>query len=1038
MRRFLTVPATVTLLLLLGCDVPGSEPDDSVPKDPSPPSSPSNQTPASPVGTVRPFPTEPVERELAGAEAHGYEIELNAGDYLHAVIDQRGIDVEVRVLDPHGETVLTLDTATPHGGTRGPEELHYVAERSGVHVVLVRPWDPRKPGRYEIRRVHQRRAAPEDRLRAEAARLFSEAQSLWLGSDDEIERAIELLHRSRKLWQRLGENRRRALAEYSLGVAHLKLEQRRDAEPWLESAIPDLESAGEHWFTATALHELAHSRFELGETSRVLDLYSQALPLREQAGDVYGEALTLHNLGYVYHALGRFREALDHYERALVLYAQLESHQQRAQTLHNRGRLLARLGRSAEAQMDLEAALSLRRDLGRLGDLAATLDALGRLHAQQDNTSGALSYLERARQLREKVEDREGVAITWRSLGTIHRQRGDLAAAHSAYQRSFQLLETLDEPRQLARTQRDMGVLELERSQSKEALVLLQAALDHFRTARDVHGEMDGLAGLARAYRQLDRLEEARKQSQKVLRHLEMLETEPETYTLRSSYLATQQKHCDFHVSLLMEAGDASGAFEASERCRARALLTLLRDTGAERYLDADPIDVERELELSRTIRGLETHRLELLELEAAASPERIANLEREVRRLLAERTRLRARLSVRDPRRTSLTKPPVRTLDEIHEMLDRSQALLLDYRLGAPRSFVWAVTGDQLRTYVLPSREEIESLVRQAHDLLSTGHRRSAEGRIRQLLGDLGSILLAPASDLLDETRTVVIVGDGLLPLVPFAALPLAGRPLVDTHELRHVPSMSTLAVLEERSPSGFPAGLLAVLADPVFSRDDPRIHPEPGEPARVATVDSASTVRGARLTRLVHSGREAERIVRRVPASQRFSATGFDARRDLVTGGRLDGFKILHFATHARIDSEQPDLSHLVFSRWTRTGEPVDGLLFSHELFGLELPADLVVLSACDTALGRQVRGEGLVGLTQGFFHAGASRVLASLWPVEDEATTELMDRFYEHLLDEGAPPALALRRAQLDIKKEPRWEAPYFWAGFHLQGR
>ncbi len=109
----------------------------------------------------------------------------------------------------------------------------------------------------------------------------------------------------------------------------------------------------------------------------------------------------------------------------------------------------------------------------------------------------------------------------------------------------------------------------------------------------------------------------------------------------------------------------------------------------------------------------------------------------------------------------------------------------------------------------------------------------------------------------------------------------------------------------------------------------------------------------------------------------------------------------------------------------------------MFAHELFDLDLQTDLVVLSACDTAMGRQVRGEGLVGLVQGFFYAGASRVLATLWPVEDEATAELMDRFYGYLLEEEMSPAQALRRAQIDIKKEPRWEAPYYWAGFVLQG-
>jgi CHAT domain-containing protein len=149
------------------------------------------------------------------------------------------------------------------------------------------------------------------------------------------------------------------------------------------------------------------------------------------------------------------------------------------------------------------------------------------------------------------------------------------------------------------------------------------------------------------------------------------------------------------------------------------------------------------------------------------------------------------------------------------------------------------------------------------------------------------------------------------------------------------------------------------------------------------------------------------------------------------------LSRFRYIHFATHGLLNSAQPELSGLVFSLVDETGQPQDGFLRLHEVFNLKLNAEVVVLSACQTALGKEVRGEGLIGLTRGFMYAGAPRVLASLWPVDDLATAELMKRFYRGLLKDNARPAAALRAAQLEIAKQKRWAAPFYWAGFVMQG-
>jgi CHAT domain-containing protein len=189
--------------------------------------------------------------------------------------------------------------------------------------------------------------------------------------------------------------------------------------------------------------------------------------------------------------------------------------------------------------------------------------------------------------------------------------------------------------------------------------------------------------------------------------------------------------------------------------------------------------------------------------------------------------------------------------------------------------------------------------------------------------------------------------------------------------------------------------------------------------------------------LARLPSSGYEAAAISALVPPEQSLLASGFDASRPAIVDGELSEYRYLHFATHGLIDSRYPGLSALAFSRFDRQGTPQDGFLRLHDIYNLDLSADLVVLSACETALGREVRGDGLIGLTQGFMYAGAGSVIASLWQVPDRATSELMTRFYEYLLDDGLEPAQALRRAQLSSASQRRWQDPYFWGGFILVG-
>jgi CHAT domain-containing protein len=242
-------------------------------------------------------------------------------------------------------------------------------------------------------------------------------------------------------------------------------------------------------------------------------------------------------------------------------------------------------------------------------------------------------------------------------------------------------------------------------------------------------------------------------------------------------------------------------------------------------------------------------------------------------------------------------------------------------------------------------------------------------------------------------------------------------------------------------------------VIADPVFEEGDERIKKNGGNVAVPNSEHGASSAAerdvfrsafevGAtddqrRLQRLIFSRREADEITRLAGSGASFKALDFSANRATALGSDLRRYRIIHFATHSLLNSQHPELSGIVLSLVDEKGGPQDGFLRLHDIYNLKLAADLVVLSACNTGLGKEIKGEGLIGLTRGFLYAGAPRVVASLWKVDDRATAELMKLFYQRMLHDGLRPAEALRRAQMDMRKQPRWAAPYYWAGFTLQG-
>lgn len=840
-------------------------------------------------------------------------------------------------------------------------------------------------------------------------------------------------------WRVLGDPQGEAQALNNLGLVEHSRGELRQALERYEPAADLFQAAGDSAQAALVQNNLAGVWDLLGEPRRALEGYRKALELLRQTDDRSQEPRLLFNLAAVHRALGEPQEALSGYRQSLDLFRLRGDRRGEGTALNALGMAYLGLGEPQRAHSLLEQALALRRETGDRRGEAITLLNLGLLMDRLGKPREALDLLRQSLAQQESLGDRLGQASVLEQIGSLHASLGDPAEALRHFERALAIRGNAGDPAGRARALTLAAESWISLGDPGRARESLRAALELLRTIGQASGEVRALAALARTERAQGRPAEALALLDQTFERIEALRSRVASPELRASYLAAQRGayelaidiHLDLH-RLDSAAGHDRLALEVSERARARSLLDLLAAGGSDLPPRTEAGLAQRRQLLLERAGAKEMRRLALIA--ADAPPERRQQIERELETVLLELQLVEGEIARRaaDPE-----KQPARTANaaEIQALLDGG-ALLLEYALGERRSFLWAVSASSVEVFELPGRREIEDLVTRIYRRWSTLDTQVADGGA----AELSRVLLGPVAARLGHQR-LAVVPDGALHYLPFAALPdpASGEPLLVRHEVVTLPSASFLAVQRQAlSSRPKPAGALAVLADPVFDPRDPRVRGAARSPGNAREAGTRGIEGNLPLfDRLTASRREAETIASLEPGGEVLLALDFQARRDLVTGGRLAGFRILHFATHGTFHGEHPELSGIVLSLVDESGRPQEGFLRLPDLHALTLSADLVVLSGCQTALGREIRGEGLVGLSRGFLDAGARNVIASLWQVPDRATAELMGSFYRALLERGETPAAALRQAQLAIRARRGWSDPYHWASFVLLG-
>lgn len=882
----------------------------------------------------------------------------------------------------------------------------------------------------------RRRGDDDDDRRAEAQTLNNMGEVYYSLGD--LKKALGLFNGALSIWKDAADRGGQALARLNIGYTYYDMGDTLAASDWYESSLPLWRAVNDLRGEALSITAMGGVRSFRGEKQAALDLHEQAASRLRAVGDHMGEAAALNGVARVYEEMNQPQTALDKYGRALQLY----------QLIGNR---------------DYEA---------------LTEYYLGRVYRSTGDLPQALAHYRRSMETAGGVGDRRLQAYALKDIATVYGVMGDRRRALSQYARVLRLYRGFGDRRGQAHTLNSIGLLEYEAGEPGRALDSYKRALPLYQSAVDMGGEASTRYNIARAESASNNLEESLSQIKAAVDITEAMRARVASYELRSSYFASVHQYYGFYIDLLIKmhervpsAGYASAALGVNESARARSLNELLSEAKVDLREGVAAELLERERALQEQLSARAKYQTRLLndrrtEGEAAA-------VEQEIRALTTEYQEVQARIREQSPRYATLVRPQPLSAADIQSKLLDGETVLLEYALGEERSHLWAVTDSAVEYYALPGRAALEKEAREVYELLTARQtlpaeplgeyeRRAVEADADywRRASQLSSELLGRVAPLIKGKR-LLVVSDGALQYIPFEALPAPGTPQVsgdrqagdDTnaageptpllleHEVVSLPSASTLASLrQEGEPGNSARKLVAVLADPVFSPDDPRVKPT-GQPLvgemRNSLRGPGGQHDGRAIPRLPSSLSEAESIISDAPRGEGMVVTGFDASRARAMSGELEQYRIVHFATHGFIDSEHPEMSGIMLSTVNERGDPQDGFLQLHDIYNLKLSADLVVLSACSTGLGKEIKGEGLVGLTRGFMYAGSRSVMASLWKVEDRATAELMNRFYAGLLKDGLPPPAALRAAKERMWREQRWHPPFYWAAFVLQG-
>lgn len=802
----------------------------------------------------------------------------------------------------------------------------------------------------------------------------------------------------------------------------------------------------------------AYMAGSLGDNEKALAEVNQSLDLFRARNNKDGEGLALSALGHVYSSKGEQDKAIQLHRDAIGIFQSIGDRLGETVALNGIGQAYQRMKQFELASRNYKEALRLFDDVGALDFVAVMTFKLATLHQLMNQPEQALEYFQRCLKLNRAAKKARNEANALSEIAIVYASQGHREQAIRQLRRAQEFFKTISDFRGQATALNNYCAFLLRQNQRQEAFPICREAQSLSERVGDKSILVTALFNLARAHKIAGESEAGLRLIQQALDVSEELRASVGSPEARASFFSEVRQYYDLYRDILMDLdrvhpgeGYATRAFFVSEDSRARSLRELIKESQRDLRRGATADLLGREREVNGLYRLLAQREYDL-SLSKSRNAAELADIAKRMDRLSAEHQEIQAKLRAQNPKPSSVAPLGPRDLEQFQRELQATNAMLLEYSLGEERSYLWAITSDAVHSYELPPRKQLETATREFYESITARQKfdggaadyqakvTAADNLYPEKAAHLSQVLLGPVADQLG-TKRLIVVTEGVLQYVQFEALPVPGIEsatppyLIETNEIVVLPSISTLLTMRAaRSRVAAPGKIVAVIADPVFGLDDERVKSRDLSPAVAHAASSSVDQLPARLT---YASDEANAIVEAAPWGSTMVARGFDANCETAMSPRVGEYQIIHFATHGFLNSEHPELSAIVLSRVDQNGVERNGLMSLPDIYSLDLSAELIVLSACQTALGKDIKGEGWIGLTHSFMSAGSKSVVASLWKVDDRATSVLMSDFYQSMLRNGVPPVAALRAAKLRMIRDKQWREPYYWAGFVFQG-
>ncbi len=1007
----------------------------------------------------------PVERLLKVGETHTYKINAAAGQFLHVEVEELYFNVVVALISPDGKKLVQMDSRY-WSDPKAIEEIYAITETAGEYRLEIRgkKTDEAQLGYYSAKLNELRLKTPADPLTLKASALMPEArQLLWKynaqdnstnqflkAAIEKIEEAISLFQAANNLGGEIAALRDSALVRSNYEGS--SVQDIPKAIEYLEKALSSAEKLGDRNRIAWILYWLGRTNHKAQNHTKAQELLDKAYLIYETLGKRIRLFSTQNVKANHYHGIGNYEKALEHYQKAASIGETIPDFPPLAALWASMALSYAYTSNHWKSLEYNLKALELVERFGEKGRVAALCVNTGNNYFALNNHNLALFYHQKAYGIFQEIRDTGGIGTSLILIGDGYYMQGKYDEALKKYQEAFETFERRKAPRAALALDR-IGLTYHKQGDFKRALEHLGRALDR-RKSRPVdvgfvqslvlivsvrldQGNYSQALDLAeqaatnlkplqyfseisvwcptvigKAYLGLKQPEKARRAFEEAIVNAEILFSRGESIDDTRPYFGM--------VELLGTEGKTAEAFSYAERTKSRTLLDVLQNGRIDITKAMSSEERETETKLKREIVSLNS------QIDGEKDNARLDELNKQLetkRRGFEDfQTRLYALKPGLKVQRGEMK--PI-SVAEAAKLLPDDKSALLEYVVGEDRSFLFVITKDasakvSLKVYPIDIKQtDLAKQTRSFHSKIAKGDLDFARDS-----QDLYNLLLKPAEAQLKNKTSLVIVPDSSLWDLPFQALqPAQNKYLIEQIAVSYAPSLTALSEMAKKNKGKqFSGATLLAFGNPTVNK---------------ATSDQLKQVF---MSDSLEPLPEAERLVNSLQkmygANRSKVFVGNEAREETAKT-ESSKFRIVQFAAHGILNDFSPMYSNIVLAQ--KQGNPnEDGLLEAWEMKDLDLNADMVILSACETARGQVSNGEGVIGMSWALFIAGAPTTVASQWKVESRSTTELMLEFHRQLLGkQKISKAEALRRASLKLMKMPQYRHPSYWAGFVLIG-